>query len=133
MRQMDIESELARLDAEKYVSLVTFRKTGVGVATPVWIARDGDELLVFSERNAGKVKRIRNDPRVELTACDMLGRRTHGATVTGKARILDDEGSARARRVIARRYGFVGRVTMFFSRLRGGPQRTVGIAITLSD
>ncbi len=130
---MDIESELARLDAEKYVSLVTFRKTGVGVATPVWIARDGDELLVFSERNAGKVKRIRNDPRVELTACDMLGRRTHGATVTGKARILDDEGSARARRVIARRYGLVGRVTMFFSRLRGGPQRTVGIAITLSD
>ncbi|EHR62529.1 PPOX class F420-dependent oxidoreductase [Saccharomonospora cyanea] len=133
MMRMDTESELARLDSEKYVSLVTFRRTGVGVATPVWIARDGDELLVFSERHAGKVKRIRNDPRVELTACDVRGRRTHGATVTGKARVLDDEGSAHARRVIARRYGLVGRLTMFFSRLRGGPRRTVGIAIALAD
>lgn len=133
MTVVDEEAELARLDAEKYVSLVTFRKNGTGVATPVWIARDGTELLVFSERNAGKVKRIRHTPRVELTACDMLGKKTHGATVTGKARILDDAGGEHARKVIARRYGLLGRVTMLLSRLRGGPQRTVGIAITLSD
>ncbi|MEY7972013.1 PPOX class F420-dependent oxidoreductase [Saccharomonospora xinjiangensis] len=131
MMRMDPGSELARFDTEKYVSLVTFRRNGTGVATPVWIARDGSELLVFSERNAGKVKRIRNNPGVELTACDALGRKTHGETVTGRARVLGDEGSAHARRVIARRYGLVGRVTMALSLLRGGPQRTVGIAITL--
>ncbi|WP_298181989.1 PPOX class F420-dependent oxidoreductase [Saccharomonospora sp.] len=130
---MDQEAELARLDAEKYVSLVTFRKNGTGVATPVWIAQDGAELLVFSERDAGKVKRIRHTPRVELTACDMLGKKTHGTTVTGKARVLDDAGSEHARRVVARRYGVVGRVTMLLSRLRGGPQRTVGIAIALTE
>lgn len=130
---VDTESELARLDSEKYVSLVTFRKIGAEVATPVWIARDGAELLVFSERHAGKVKRIRNNPEVRLTACDVLGKKTHGPTVTGTARVLDDAGSEHARRVIARRYGVLGRLTMFFSRLRGGPRRTVGIAITLTD
>ena len=63
----------------------------------------------------------------------MLGKKTHGTTVTGKARVLDDAGSEHARRVVARRYGVVGRVTMLLSRLRGGPQRTVGIAIALTE
>ncbi|WP_106178289.1 PPOX class F420-dependent oxidoreductase [Prauserella shujinwangii] len=124
--------ELERLRREKYVLLTTFRKNGDPVPTPVWSARDGDRLVVFSERAAGKVKRIRRDPRVEVTACDLRGRRTHGPTVPGTARILDDEGSDRARAAIAREYGLVGHVTMFFSRLRGGRQRTVGIAVELA-
>lgn len=125
--------DLERLAGEKYVLLTTFRKSGEGVPTPVWASRDDGELVLFSERQAGKVKRVRRDPRVEVTACDLRGRNTHGRTVTGTARILDDAGSARAREVIARDYGIVGRVTMFFSRLRGGPQRTVCLAIELDE
>ncbi|MEU6644203.1 PPOX class F420-dependent oxidoreductase [Saccharomonospora sp. NPDC046836] len=126
-----MEAQLERLSREKYVLLTTFRKSGEPVPTPVWAARDGDELVLFSVRTAGKVKRIRRNPRVELTACDLRGHRTHGETVSGLARILDDADSDRVRRVLARKYGLTGRVTMFFSRLRGGPQRTVGIAIGL--
>ncbi|HKS47129.1 MAG TPA: PPOX class F420-dependent oxidoreductase [Amycolatopsis sp.] len=126
-----MSSEYERLAAEKYVALTTYRRTGDPVATPVWLAGDGGELLVWSERQAGKVKRIRRDPAVAVQACDVRGRRTHGAEVRGKARILDGAGSDRARRAIARKYGLLGQVTMFFSRLRGGRDRTVGIAITL--
>ncbi|WP_033293448.1 PPOX class F420-dependent oxidoreductase [Amycolatopsis jejuensis] len=125
-------SELERLAAEKYVVLTTFRRDGRAVATPVWASRDGDELVLFSERNAGKVKRIRNNGEVRLQACDVRGRRRHGTEVTGTARLLDAPASARALQVIARDYGVVGRVTMFFSRLRGGPERTVGIAIAVT-
>ena len=125
-------SELERLAAEKYVVLTTFRRDGRAVPTPVWASRDGDELVLFSERTAGKVKRIRNNGEVRLQACDVRGRRVHGAEATGTARLLDAEGSERARRVIARDYGLFGRVTMFFSRLRGGPERTIGIAIKIS-
>ncbi|SEP32767.1 PPOX class F420-dependent oxidoreductase [Amycolatopsis saalfeldensis] len=128
-----MSSELERLSAEKYVVLTTFRRDGRAVPSPVWAARDGEELVVWSERDTGKVKRIRAGGRVEVQACDVRGKKTHGAKATGTARLLDDEGSERVRRAIARGYGVVGQVTMFFSRLRGGPQRTIGIAIALDE
>jgi len=124
---------LAELAAERYVLLSTYRRSGEAVATPVWIARRGDELVVWTERNAGKVKRIRNDSRVELTACDVRGRPSNGKTVVGRARLLDDAESRRVREAIARKYGIFGRVAMFFSRLRGGTQRTIGVAIALDE
>jgi PPOX class probable F420-dependent enzyme len=52
--------------AEKYVSLATYRRNGVEVKTPVWIARVGERYYVFSAGDAGKVKRIRATPRVRL-------------------------------------------------------------------
>ncbi|WP_158888844.1 PPOX class F420-dependent oxidoreductase [Amycolatopsis anabasis] len=124
-------SEIERLGAEQYVILTTFRKDGTPVPTPLWVASQNGELVVWSERNAGKVKRIRRDGRVEVQGCDFRGNKTHGAKVTGQARILDGEASERVRRAIARKYGIVGQVTMFLSKLRGGKQRTIGIAIRL--
>jgi uncharacterized protein len=126
-------SELERVAAEKVVVLTTFRKNGTPVPTPVWLAGFDGELVLWSERKAGKIKRIRNSGRVELQASDFRGQKTHGAKVTGNARLLSDEDSERARGTIARKYGIVGRVTMFFSKLRGGSTRTVGVAITLEE
>ncbi|SFW90401.1 PPOX class F420-dependent oxidoreductase [Amycolatopsis australiensis] len=124
-------SETDRLAAERYVVLTTFRRDGRAVPTPLWVAGDGGELVVWSERKAGKVKRIRNNGRVRVQACDLRGRKTHGPVATGQARLLDAPGTERVRKVIARKYGLVGRVTMFFSKLRGPADRTVGIAIRL--
>ena len=58
---------------EKYVSLVTFRRDGRSVATPVWFAAMGNEFGVITETNVGKVKRIRTNPRVTVQACDYSG------------------------------------------------------------
>jgi PPOX class probable F420-dependent enzyme len=124
-------SEFERLAAEKYVMVTTFRKNGDAVNTPVWAAGDDGELVVWSDRQAGKVKRIRNSGRVELQACDARGRKTHGEIVAGEARLLGDEATERTRSVIAKKYGIVGQVTMFFSRLRGR-ERTIGISIKLA-
>lgn len=126
-------SEYERLAAERYVLLTTYRRTGDPVATPIWVAGDNGELVVWTERHSGKVKRVRRDPAVRIQACDLRGRGTHGLEVTGQARLLDDAGSERVRHAIARKYGLFGRVTMFFSRLRGGRERTIGIAITLDQ
>ncbi|GAA4548619.1 PPOX class F420-dependent oxidoreductase [Amycolatopsis samaneae] len=126
-------SELSRLAAEKYVVVTTFRRDGRAVPTPVWAAGLGGELVLWSEREAGKVKRVRAGGRVTVQACDFRGARTHGAVVDGRARLLGDEDTERTRAAIARKYGLVGRVTMFFSRLRGGTRRTIGIAIALDE
>ena len=122
-------SETDRLAAERYVVLTTFRRDGRAVPTPIWVAGRDGELVLWSERAAGKVKRIRNDGRVEVQACDLRGQKTHGAKVSGQARLLDAAGTEQVRRAIARKYGIVGRVTMFFSKLRGPADRTVGIAV----
>ena len=49
----------AAIGDETYVNLATFRKNGNEVRTPVWIAPDGDRLLVDTNAPSGKSKRIR--------------------------------------------------------------------------
>jgi PPOX class probable F420-dependent enzyme len=124
-------SETDRLAAERYVVLTTFRRDGRAVPTPIWVAGDGGELVFSSVRDTGKVKRIRNSGRVEVQACDLRGRTTHGAKADGQARLLDLGETRRIQGVIARKYGIFGRVSMFFSKLRGPADRTVGIAVKL--
>jgi hypothetical protein len=54
---MTVLDEIGR---NKYVSLVTYRRAGTGVATLVWhVMRDGD-VVVVSDADAGKVKWIGN-------------------------------------------------------------------------
>jgi hypothetical protein len=53
------------LAGEQFVSVTTFRRDGTPVPTPVWIAQDGDALVVTTPAGTGKVKRLRHDPRVE--------------------------------------------------------------------
>jgi PPOX class probable F420-dependent enzyme len=112
--------------------VTTFRKDGRAVATPVWSARDGDSLVVWSAADAGKVKRIRRDGTVRLAPCTVRGTPT-GPEVDGRAVLLDANGSDRARRLIARRYGLIGKFAMLGSRLRRGQDGTVGIRLTVSD
>ncbi|GAA3462012.1 MULTISPECIES: PPOX class F420-dependent oxidoreductase [Saccharothrix] len=112
----------------KYLLLTTFRRSGVAVPTPVWVAHDGSALYAWSAADAGKVKRIRNNGEVRIGPCDVRGRPT-GEQVPARASLMDREGSERVRSMIARKYGLFGRITLLGSRLRRGPEGTVGIEI----
>jgi PPOX class probable F420-dependent enzyme len=116
---------------ERYVSLATFRRDGREVRTPVWIARDGERLFVFSEGTAGKVKRIRATQRVRLAACDMRGK-VHGEWTDGRGSIVADAGTeASGYAVLRRKYGWQMAVGDFFSRLTGRLERRALIEISL--
>ncbi len=119
-------SALRTLSAAKYVLVTTFRRNGTAVPTPVWHAPDGDGLVVWTVRDTGKVKRLRNNPEVRLAPCTFRGEPT-GDDVPARGELLDAAGSARARRLIRRRYGIVGHLTLFGSWLRRGSTGTVGI------
>ena len=112
----------------QYVLLTTFTKDGRPKPTPIWIARDGDRAVVITEKNSWKVKRIRNTPRVTLAVCDMKGR-VKGEPIEAVATVLDDSHTEAVYRAINKRYGIVGKVFSFFSKLRGGSGRTVGLEI----
>lgn len=97
---------LAALERASYISLATFRRSGVAVETPVWFAADGNKLYVFSESKAGKVKRLRNDPRVRVAACSVTGR-VRGDWFEGNGcRVTDPAVIERAYATLRRKYGW---------------------------
>lgn len=113
------------LGDERFVSLTTFRKSGERVSTPVWIGQDGDALVVTTPEVSGKVKRLRNDPRVEMRPCGRMGRVKDGAEpVAGVAEVLTDNGSReRITGIIRKKYGLEYRVVMGIERLGASGQK----------
>ena len=105
----------------RYILLTTFTKDGKPKPTAIWAAPDGDRLLVMTEEESWKVKRIRNTPRVTLAVCDMRGNLKSEA-VDATATILDKSRNGDVYDAIGRRYGIVGKVFNIFSKLRGGMQ-----------
>lgn len=113
---MSFPSEIA--DAE-YISLVTFRKSGKEIPTPVWHAEHNGALYAFSEGKAGKVKRLRNSPRSKVATC------TYNGTLTGEwmdtqGFIVDDPSEiAAAYKALGNKYGLKVKIFNFFSKLAG--------------
>jgi PPOX class probable F420-dependent enzyme len=93
----------APIRGQKYVSLKTFRKNGVGVATPVWFGEEDGKLYVMTRSTMGKSKRIRNNPQVRVAPCTIRGALT-GAEFAATARVLSPEEYPRARQTINRKY-----------------------------
>lgn len=123
---------LVDLEDETYVSLTTFKRDGTPVSTPVWVARDGGQLLIHSAAGSWKVKRIRRDKHVVLAGCSYSGK-VHGASYDGDARILAD--TTRVQELEAKKYGVTYRVIRGLTALNRWLRRkpdaeAVTIAIT---
>ncbi len=85
------------------VLLTSFRRDGTPVGTPVSIAVDGDRGYLPSPGTAWKVKRIRNEPRIEIAPCTPRGRPT-GPAVAATARRLEGREARRAARALRRKH-----------------------------
>ena len=120
--------KISQFTGQKYLNLETYRKNGVAVATPVWFAEDAGVLYIYSLANAGKVKRIRNNPRVRVMPCDMRGI-TKGEWVEARARILDAAGAERAHRLLDKKYGWMKRIGDIFSKLRKRDRVVIAIEL----
>ncbi|MCK1797720.1 PPOX class F420-dependent oxidoreductase [Streptomyces sp. XM4193] len=124
----------AELSRSRYVSLTTYRRDGTPVATPVWAVEDEGELLVWTREDSWKVKRLRNDQRVRVVACDVRGKVAEDAPeAEGTARLMTGEGELdRVRRALKSRYGWQFWLTdSGGALLRLGKRPHVGIAISL--
>lgn len=93
----------AAIHGQKYISLATFRKTGVPVYTPIWFAEEGNNLYFMTNSKLGKVKRLRNNPQVRIAPCTIRGKIT-GPELDGTARILPPSEAAHVRRAIKAKY-----------------------------
>src|SRR5262252_412876 len=102
------------ISGQKYISLTTFRKTGVGVPTPVWFGEDNGKLYVMTRSDMGKAKRIRNNSQVKVAPCSIRGKVT-GPEFSATARILPPEEHQHARKAINHKY-WMARIPLIWSR-----------------
>jgi PPOX class probable F420-dependent enzyme len=108
------------LEGHSYARLTTFRKSGEPVSTPVWFALGPghERVYVFTDVESGKVRRIRNDPRVGLAPSGFRGR-PRGAEVRAEARILDRSEHEIADRALREKYGWRYRLAQAVISLLG--------------
>ncbi|MEU8073960.1 PPOX class F420-dependent oxidoreductase [Catellatospora citrea] len=120
---------VADLEFGNYLLVTTFRKDGRAVPTPVWAVRDGADIYVWTVADSGKVKRLRRSSRVTISDCDVRGKVT-GPTIPARAKLLGSAETEAVRHLLARKYGILGRITLWGSRIRRGANGTVGVRIT---
>ena len=92
-----------QIQGQKYISLATFRKSGVAVYTPVWFGENNGKLYVKTRSDSGKFKRIRNNPQVKVAPCSARGKIT-GPEFVGRARILPSQEDKLAKETVNRKY-----------------------------
>ena len=119
------------LDNAKYVSLETFRKDGSGVKTPMWAAPLDGKLVFGTGGGTFKVKRIRNNTRVRVAACNANGQQIQGPWYEGEARVLEATEAAPGEAALNTKYGLLRRTMGFFSRLVG--RHSVIIDVTVGQ
>lgn len=126
--------DVSSLADEKFVSLTTFKKSGEKVAGAMWLARDGDAVVMWTPADSWKVKRLRRDSRVELTPCGRTGKVPDGAEVICGSAVVDADPAetARVERLIKTKYGFEFYVITVLERIvaRGKKDR-VAVRITI--
>jgi PPOX class probable F420-dependent enzyme len=64
---------LNQFEKQKYLNIETVRKNGQAVKTPVWFAQDGETLLIWTQADSGKAKRIRRNSKVRVVPSTMAG------------------------------------------------------------
>ncbi|MCW1970846.1 MAG: PPOX class F420-dependent oxidoreductase [Anaerolineae bacterium] len=106
------------LHNHKFTLLTTYRKNGQAMPTPVWFAQEGDKLFVVTQHDAGKIKRIGNNPQVMVAPCTSSGK-VLGDQAQGKARILDAASGKYADEVLNRKYGWQKAIFGLLWKVRG--------------
>jgi PPOX class probable F420-dependent enzyme len=101
-----VTPDLASLADAECIKLVTFRKSGAEVATPVWFVVTEGRIFVRTLAHFGKLKRLRNNPRVRFAACDWDGE-VSGPWFHARAELIPpaDDRIPAVERLLDTRYG----------------------------
>ncbi len=125
-------SAFESLSSARYVNLETFRKNGTGVQTPVWVAPDGDELVIFTNGDSYKVKRLRRNSAIRIAKCGVRGA-LKGPWHEGTARLVDDEATKQsALRALRKKYGWQMLLADWGGTISGSKKKWEVIAVRLS-
>ncbi|MFT3927289.1 MAG: PPOX class F420-dependent oxidoreductase [Myxococcales bacterium] len=124
---------MSNLAEERYINLESFKKDGNGVKTPVWCAPLDGKIVVFTEGESFKVKRIRRNPNVRVAKCDVRGKVLGPWSEATCVVLSDHQQEERAYAVLRRKYGLQMRVLDFFSGLAGKKKKRAVLEISVKN
>ena len=98
---------------KEYINLITFRKDKTPVPTPVWLSSLEGCLVVTTNLNAGKVKRIRNNGLATIYVTNQNGSEKLSEAIDVKASLIDNEEEKQLGiKSIQKKYGAMAKVFM---------------------
>ncbi len=116
------------LEGQSYCLVVTYKRSGEGVPTPVWFGLDTHGRVYFrTYADAVKVKRIRNRPQVRVAPCTVRGKPL-GPAAEGTARVLGPDEEAHAEEAIQSNYGLFRKAY----RASAGDTAAVYVEVTMA-
>jgi PPOX class probable F420-dependent enzyme len=62
------------LETGNYINLLTYKKNGEPVLTPVWFIFEDKKIFIRTSDKSGKLKRIKNNNNVKFALCDIRGK-----------------------------------------------------------
>jgi PPOX class probable F420-dependent enzyme len=113
---------LTRFLRQKTVLVTTYRQDGRPVSTPVSLAVDGDHAYLRSFEKAGKTRRLRHNPRVDVAPSTARGQPT-GPAIQATAKRLQGAEARRAARLLAAKHPLLHGVLVPLTH-RLGPAKT---------
>ncbi len=126
---------------EKYLSLTTFRKTGVPVASPVWVVDlGGGQVGCYTSSGSGKAKRLAHTSKVIVQPSDSRGRPKAGTEpIEATAELVTGDQLTEITAKVRAKYGVFTKVTKLLGAIGGIikrnriPYADRGVVITLPD
>ena len=125
---MEATMEQSRLMGAQAVDLVTYKRDGTPVHTPVLSTPRDGALLIRTHHTAAKLKRLSRNP--EVTVAPSNGHaRSRGLAERGTAVILPATETDECLRLLHRRHGLIGLVSTWIRHMKG--MRDVFIEVRL--
>ena len=120
----------------RYLSVMSFKRDGTGVATPLWFVSDGRRLFALTDLHSAKVRRVRHNPRVLVASCRPDGKLC-GEPVPARVEVLTAAPELeRVQKLLTERYKFSYPLVMLIyrlgRRLRGRPSVADGAALAIT-
>ena len=102
-----MDKRLKQFEKKSFLNLESFRKSGLGVKTPVWFTQNDETLYVRTVAGSGKVKRIKNNGEVQIVPCKANGLPTGDWVAAHAVEVTDPESADLVRRLLEKKYGTV--------------------------
>ena len=104
------------LETDKYICILTYKKNGDGVSTPVWFIRKDNKIYIRTSNQSGKVKRIKNNNNVSYALCNISGR-IKGEWHSGVAKIEPDVNKMIFSK-ITEKYGLIAQIINILYKIK---------------
>ncbi|MBI9049312.1 MAG: PPOX class F420-dependent oxidoreductase [Anaerolineaceae bacterium] len=121
---------LEKIAKGQFMALQSYKKSGDGVITPVWVVELESKLYVWTDENSWKVKRIRNNGNIKICSSNARGI-PKSEWVEAQALIRDEpELNERVHKAMVKKYGIQYYLITFMQKLSGPVGRHITVEIS---